>query len=393
MTAQAQSIDKDLVLYVDDEKVNRTVFKQFSDEFTLKIVDSGAAALQVLETEPVAVLVTDQRMPEMTGVELLAKVKERFPAVIRIVLTAFPDMNPVVRAVNEQLAHRYIQKPFDEPKLRETLRWALASFRVARETALYQRVVESEKLITLGNLHGMMVHDLRAPVAYVRYSVQRLSQLEKGTRELSELLERHGNDLTSTARSQLDALAKELPELVKDMLTGTKQLSELLSQTEGLIQRPKKEPSRVSDPMPSIRFAVSYGKYQVHQVPRSQVYYDGPSALGQAAIGSTELLQVLLNLVGNAAYAIMDRRAPGGEIRVVAREVDAHLRLVVTDNGPGMNAETLRQLGTPFFSKRDNGSGLGIAQCHRLLEGAKGKLSFESTEGVGTSAIVTVPRV
>src|SRR6476659_1984512 len=97
-----------LVLYVDDERANRIVFEQsFNKKFRIKSVDSGEAALAVIAEEPVAVLVTDQRMPGMSGDELLVRFKSLSPDTIRIVVTAYSDLDPILRAVNEGLVVRY----------------------------------------------------------------------------------------------------------------------------------------------------------------------------------------------------------------------------------------------------------------------------------------------
>ncbi|MCA9423361.1 MAG: HAMP domain-containing histidine kinase, partial [Nitrospira sp.] len=65
----------------------------------------------------------------------------------------------------------------------------------------------------------------------------------------------------------------------------------------------------------------------------------------------------------------------------------------VTDNGPGMSAEILKKVGTPFFTTRSEGTGLGLNQCHRLVEGIGGSFAIESTVGEGTTVILKLPLV
>src|SRR6188474_397670 len=89
-----------LVLYVDDERSNRIVFEQsLSSEFNLMTAASAADALNVLDTREVAVVVSDIRMPDVPGDELLRTVKERYPQVIRMVVTAYADVDPILRAI------------------------------------------------------------------------------------------------------------------------------------------------------------------------------------------------------------------------------------------------------------------------------------------------------
>ena len=76
---------------------------------------------------------------------------------------------------------------------------------------------------------------------------------------------------------------------------------------------------------------------------------------------------------------------------VTAVDVGESVRLTVDDNGAGMSAEILGKVGTPFFSTRPEGTGLGVAQCRRLVEGAGGTFSIESVEGQGTTVTFTIP--
>src|ERR1041385_7542568 len=101
-----------LVLYVDDERGNRIVFEQsLNSEFNLRTASSAADALDVLDQHEVAAVVSDMRMPSMSGEELLRIVKERHPEVIRMVVTAYADVEPILRAINEGLVARYIITP------------------------------------------------------------------------------------------------------------------------------------------------------------------------------------------------------------------------------------------------------------------------------------------
>src|SRR5512132_3409866 len=106
-----------LVLYVDDEKANRIVFEQSVTEFNVISASDGPQALEVMAQQDVAVLVTDMRMPEMSGEELLRIAKERNPQTIRMVVTAYADVDPILRAINEGLVARYIVKPWQRTEL------------------------------------------------------------------------------------------------------------------------------------------------------------------------------------------------------------------------------------------------------------------------------------
>jgi response regulator RpfG family c-di-GMP phosphodiesterase len=120
------------ILYVDDESQSIKYFtRAFGTEFRVLTAGSTAEAEEILAAEAqgktggVGVLVTDQRMPLETGVQLLARVKERYPTVIRLLTTAYAELSDAVSAVNRGEIHRYILKPWDMESLRADLRVCL----------------------------------------------------------------------------------------------------------------------------------------------------------------------------------------------------------------------------------------------------------------------------
>src|SRR3979409_2066676 len=148
-----------LVLYVDDERGNRIVFEQsLNSEFNLRTAQSAAEALELLDQHEVAVIVSDMRMPSMTGEELLRIVKERYPQVIRMVVTAYADVEPILRAINEGLVARSSIKPWIRTELVQVLRWAVEAWTFSRDSAaLHRRLLETERLATLGSLAPQLV--------------------------------------------------------------------------------------------------------------------------------------------------------------------------------------------------------------------------------------------
>jgi len=114
--------DKVSVLYVDDEENNLSSFKAtFRLKYKVFTAISGADAISILEKNEIHVIVTDQRMPNMTGVEFLEKVLERFTDPIRILLTGYTDMNAVVDAINKGKIFHYLTKPWNEEELDKTI--------------------------------------------------------------------------------------------------------------------------------------------------------------------------------------------------------------------------------------------------------------------------------
>jgi response regulator RpfG family c-di-GMP phosphodiesterase len=114
--------DQITVMYVDDEENNLVSFKAaFRRDFKVYTALSAAEALEVLRKETIHVLITDQRMPNTPGTELLAQIVAEQPDQVRILLTGFSDIDALQDAVNRGQIFRYLQKPWKDDELRETI--------------------------------------------------------------------------------------------------------------------------------------------------------------------------------------------------------------------------------------------------------------------------------
>jgi response regulator RpfG family c-di-GMP phosphodiesterase len=121
--------DKITILYVDDEENNLFSFKAtFRIKYQVLTALSGDEALKILAEKQVHIIITDQRMPEMTGVEFLEKVLEKFPDPMRILLTGYTDMEAVVDAVNKGKIFHYLAKPWNEEELDLTINRAYEKY-------------------------------------------------------------------------------------------------------------------------------------------------------------------------------------------------------------------------------------------------------------------------
>jgi len=118
------------ILYVDDERENLDAFwRRFRREYDVVRAGSGEEALKLLsEDGDIPVLVTDQRMPGMTGVQLLERAATTHPEQVRIILTGYTDIDALIDAINTGKVYRYVSKPWDEGEMRITLRNAIESY-------------------------------------------------------------------------------------------------------------------------------------------------------------------------------------------------------------------------------------------------------------------------
>jgi len=110
--------EKGHLLVVDDEpEVLRSIRRLFRKQCTVHTAVSAEEALEIAEKTPVSVILSDQRMPGTTGVELLSEIRRRFPLVVRLIITAYTDIDSVIAAINDAHIFRYIKKPWDPERL------------------------------------------------------------------------------------------------------------------------------------------------------------------------------------------------------------------------------------------------------------------------------------
>ena len=110
------------VLYIDDEEHNLISFKStFRREYDIHVASSARTGLEIMEQNEINLVITDQRMPEMTGVEFLEKIKYQYPDCVRMIMTGFSDMDAIIQAINKGNIYRYITKPWNRAELKITI--------------------------------------------------------------------------------------------------------------------------------------------------------------------------------------------------------------------------------------------------------------------------------
>ena len=164
---------KHSVLLVDDEPdILFSLTGLLRREFELFTAESARDALKILEERPIDVVMTDQRMPEMTGVEMLSQVRTRYPDTIRIVFTGYADIKAVVDGINTGGLYRYVTKPWDPDDLIALLHDAAAH---------HDRLLEQRQLL-------LDIHDYFA--GRHRSGLEELPEVLSRERSLSERIER-----------------------------------------------------------------------------------------------------------------------------------------------------------------------------------------------------------
>ena len=146
---------KPKMLVVDDEPDNLDLlYRTFRRDFSVLKAESGIKALEILALEgEVAVIISDQRMPEMKGTEFLSKTLPQFPNTVRIILTGFTDIEDLVEAINSGQVYKYITKPWDPKELKGVVQKAAQTYEV-----LNQRTENLENYQTQLDLLNRVVH-------------------------------------------------------------------------------------------------------------------------------------------------------------------------------------------------------------------------------------------
>lgn len=123
------------ILFVDDEKNNLESFKaNFRRDFKIYLAESGPEGLEIFkQQEDLNIILTDQRMPEMTGIEFLVEVQKINPEPMRILITGYTDINAVIDAINKGQVYRYLTKPWEYEDLKATIFNAHEVYRLRRE--------------------------------------------------------------------------------------------------------------------------------------------------------------------------------------------------------------------------------------------------------------------
>src|SRR5512135_497140 len=167
------------ILYVDDEEKSLKNFtRAFQDQFRILTAASAQEGLKILEEhkDDIGLLMTDQRMPGEKGVWLLEKARQLRPRIIRILATAYADMDAAIAAVNTGAIYKYVTKPWDPPQLENTLKRGLEFFLVQRERdqllrekmSVLHNMMIADRIVSLGLLAAGLSHHIRNSLVAVK---------------------------------------------------------------------------------------------------------------------------------------------------------------------------------------------------------------------------------
>ncbi|MFY0569186.1 sensor histidine kinase [Archangium lansingense] len=378
--------DLPAVLYVDDDALNLRVFEaNFGSKFRIFRCSTPAEALTLLEQKrnEIGVILSDQRMPQMTGVELLERARTLAPDAKRMLVTAYSDMQAVIDAVNRGQVSRYFVKPWDRAEVLAALEDGLKIARLElRIREVEGRMMKAERLATLGQVTAGIAHELMGPVGYLSQNVASLR------RDLECVVQYASKHLAADASPEVASVLEDLPSLLQDLATGADHLRGVAL---GLRAQARGEDMEASaDVAEVVSFAVKLARAEVRD--RARITTMGEPV--KVTFGPVKLCQVLLNLIVNAAQAMEGTGRPGRiEVRWTQRE--QNVVLTVADNGCGISSELQEKVFQPLFTTKPVGigTGLGLSICKELVTQAGGGVRLSSKQGEGTEVELTLQRV
>ncbi len=395
------------VLVVDDEP---DVVSSVKDLLRLEYRVLGATrpeeGLKLAEQEQVDVVMTDQRMPEMSGVELLERVRDRHPDATRLLFTGYADLRAVVDAINQGNVYRYITKPWDPDELLTIIREAcehhdllvdrkrLLEEVTKKNQALEQANAELQRADQLKSAFIQVAsHELRTPLTILS-GIAHLAALQPGVNdELAELLRR------------IQQAGGRMQHLINQIVT-------MLS-----MQQFERRPSMTAHDISRLIVRAADDVRPFIKTRNQVLVVDVPEDLGQLMLDGEKIRDAVNHILLNAVKFTPD----GGTIRVGARREGAgeaaggagpaevaggaaSVRIWVSDTGIGIEPQSMARVFDRFFTSFDvshhssghfeygkKGLGLGLSVVKAFVEMHGGTVAVASEHGQGTTFTITLP--
>ena len=368
------------VLFVDDEEPNLVVFEAVcGDEFPVLTASSAADALSLMKEHEIGVVLSDQRMPGMTGIELLERVKSEYPETIRLLITAYSDLQAAEDAINRGHVRRYMRKPWEPEVLRAELRDAIDLYNLnSRVRELEQRLLDTERAYSLSVVASGLADELRNPVGWIRNN---LNVIESSVGAASSALAEATPDITRAR-----GILVQVDNAVTDARDGVKRVLEL---TNELAKAPEEAAAEIVDLADAVRVALRKAESSGLRGRALIEVATGIEPKVLAARGN--IVQIALNLLANAVQRAASRSEGQGVVRVTTAMLDGKAVLDISDNGPSIEND-LQNVFKPFgVGGRLHGAGVGLAISKRIAEELGGELDVSQTEDQKTRFRLTLP--
>ncbi|MBN2331642.1 MAG: hybrid sensor histidine kinase/response regulator [Deltaproteobacteria bacterium] len=382
------------ILFVDDEsRVLKSIKRGLLDEpYRCLFALNGLEALEIMAAEPVQVLVTDMRMPEMNGLELLKIVRDRYPQMVRMVLSGYAQTSNVLAAVNEGYVFRYLTKPWrldEDLKAAVTDAFSMYDLRLnqqglagelERENRQLQERIERD-VHELGQAKKIVEHIYRQKTTVLKLAFEKTRMMVRGlysdvtNLSMAECLDKDGRQLAEKARQDCKNFIVNIDRML------------LLADLESNQQPVEQGTVVLADFFPRLCRMAEEKAGGRHCQVTCQLADDLPA-----------LFTVNQQLLGLLCWNLMENaliHAPEGEIscRCFTGD-DGGVVITIADNGPGLPAAEKKRVLEPFVQASNTAHpgrlGLGLALVRAAVKGLSGSMMMETDLGQGVSVTVTI---
>ncbi len=356
---------KTKILYIDDEKNNLFSFKAaFRLHCQIYTATSAIEAVTILIQNPeIKVIFCDQRMPEITGVDLLEQIKSLFPLPVRVLITGYADIDAVINAVNRSNIFQYLKKPWKEEEVLQVIEEAVkyydnSSMLTVRNQELQSAYKELDKFAY------SVSHDIRGPLAGMLTGIDYLQQVDDIV-EIKDLLFSMKKSLV-----QLDNYIIAMHQyynLHKGQLTVTEIDFNLLVQENRNI-------------------------YTVF-ADANQIQFDTSVEQSETFKGDLVSLKLILNNLLSNAFKYVRHEEPNKMVKLSIEVKNGLAIISVKDNGIGMAENVVDKIFDLHYrsESKESGFGFGLFNVKGALMRLNGQIDVDSHEGEGSLFKVTIP--
>jgi two-component system probable response regulator PhcQ len=372
------------ILYVDDEELSLKYFtRAFQTQFRVLTATNAQEGYQLLEQhgDEIGLIMTDQRMPGEQGVQFLGRARQLLPRAIRILTTAYSDIEVAIEAVNSGAIYKYISKPWEVPDLEITLKRALEFFMVQRERdyllreklSALQKMMITDRVLSLGIVAARLGNHARNSLLATRSFLDLVPEKLLDERADVEQAKNpnYWQELYSHSRAQLRRIA--------DGLNGLRGAARV----NGAAVNPVHLRDAVAKALENVN-----GKLRQSGITASNQI---PSGLPPVMIDSNGFQLLLERLLDDE----MINLTAGNKIIFDARPraAGAGVDLEIRDDGPGLPREALRAIFDPFHTPLDKYQdfGINLLACYFMVYDYGGRIDIRSAEGEGITFTLTLP--
>lgn len=375
------------VLYVDDEQMSLTAFSRaFGDDFRILTADNAQDGYQLLEThkDEIGLLMTDQRMPGEKGVWLLERARKLRPRIIRVLATAYADMDAAIAAVNSGAIYKYVSKPWDPPQLEETLKHGLEFFIVQTERdkllqekmSVLRNMLIADRIVSLGLLAAGLSHHIRNSLVAVKTFLD-LAPV-KMNEEKTDLNSLRNPDFWKDYHQNVQFQIEKINSLLKDLWVASENSTAPFADEVLLHQS-------VGDALKSLQDQFTARRIQIE----NRI----PTMLPKLRVDKPKF-QRLFELLLKEELAML----PAGTTvklaaELVEKEGKQEILVEIGDNGPGLPEDALRAVFDPFAVQGRVASeyGIHLMACYFIIHHHGGKMEARSMPGFGTTFLLRLP--